>query len=153
MFVASVLIAKWHLVANSNRWCTTIFSIYYPFKQKSTLSWLHHSFIAFAFILCLFLSSISSIKMIGLAQGPGPCVSRRSVFESSLSCVNIHQFASIAGTSSVVSPNCLSLCVSTDNQIEVLRSVGPLIAAAQISRSAWSQWDVVRPITATTRVR
>lgn len=74
--------------------------------------------------------------MIGLAQGPGPCVSRRTVIQSS----NVNQFASFVGASSVVIPsNRLSLCVSIDNQIEVLRTVGPLIAAAQISRSAWSQ--------------
>lgn len=114
-----------------------------------------------------------SFKMIGFAQGREPGVSRRVIatLESIVSAQIISSSATSAAVafapvSSFVSSNCLenahlneascnflSLCAPFDNEIEVLDFVGSLNASAQISQSAWSQWNVVRQIIATTQKR
>lgn len=105
--------------------------------------------------------------MIGFAQGREPGVSRRVIatFESIVNAQIISLSSSaVSSTVSSFNSNCvknldeascnfLSLCASFDNEIEVLEFVGSLKASAQISQSAWSQWNVVRQIIATTQKR
>ena len=94
--------------------------------------------------------------MIGLAQGPGPCVTRRNrYFVNQLSKSTLSIVSSVSLSSSA-SGNCIrynevfpnnnlvstTLSVSSllaNYEKEVLRLVGPLTAAAPIFRSAWSQ--------------
>lgn len=77
--------------------------------------------------------------MIGLAQGPGPCVSRRSTIESTTNVSDIESIFAVQSSSIITSSYFLSLREFVDNEIEVLKFVGPQIAEAPISRSAWSQ--------------
>lgn len=117
-------------------------------------------------ILLIRFYVICSFKMIGFAQGREPGVSRR-VIATLDSIVNAPIISLSSAAASFVSSNCLesvynleeascnflSLCAPFDNEIEVLDSVGSLNASAQISQSAWSQWNVVRQIIATTQKR
>lgn len=100
-------------------------------------------YIKFVFFFCSF-------KMIGLAQGPGPCDSRRYVNSSetnSPATPLINNFSQIISTNNKNHYNELYLHTTslssfrthTDYEKEVLRLVGPLTAEAPISRSAWSQ--------------
>lgn len=79
--------------------------------------------------------------MIGLAQGPGPCVSRRSI-ETIFSVPIVqsvnNEYASFHHLLAI--PLSISfLCTLTDYEKEVSELVGPLTAEAPISQSAWSQ--------------
>lgn len=134
------------------------------YKQNDLYNWINF-FLLFIFTTCVcvcinfsFLFSIYRIKMIGLAQGPGPCVSRHFANSSatvhynkhSIAAVNCHKTSGFIVCSTFISS---SLCPLIDYEIEVLRFVGPLTAEAPISRSAWSQWEEVRQIIATTQIR
>ena len=86
--------------------------------------------------------------MIGLAQGPGPCVSSHVDIASSSLFVNIvlSKLSSSALllkenrniTLSVLS-NFISHSFNNKRDSDVLKFVGPLKAAAPISLSAWIQ--------------
>lgn len=121
-----------HVASVYQRYSETIVQCFmlYIFNFK-----LHSMLIVSNRVIFFFSISISSFKMIGLAQGPGPCVSRRAAIESS----DIETFIAVKSPSLITSSYFLSLCVFADNEIEVLKFVGPLTAEAPISRSAWSQ--------------
>lgn len=143
---------------NSINWPNKFRFIKQPSITKNTKNDAKESQTHFAFFLFSF-------KMIGLAQGPGPCDSRRYVNSSrpatpssaSSICQSVHSNVlhnCFESTEFIVSSTSVSsLCTLTDYEKEVLRLVGPLTAEAPISRSAWSQWEEVRQITATTRKR